>query len=134
MARRFTAASPRRIYSPRARRTALPPSIGLTAPWGGGKSSLMFQLRRALLEPSPGRHRTWIPIRFDAWKFERSERIWAALSRAIYEQSQEQMAWRERIAFKFGLERRRRSLLAFWGGPALVGVLLVAALVLALVH
>src|SRR6202789_3462766 len=116
------------------RRTELPLSIGLTAPWGGGKSSLMFQLRRALQEPSPGRHRTWIPVRFDAWKFERSERIGAALSRAIYEQSQERMGWPERLRFRVTLERRRRSWLAFWGGPVLVMALFVGAVALLVLH
>jgi KAP family P-loop domain len=116
------------------RRTELPLSIGLTAPWGGGKSSVMFQLRRALGEPVAGRHRTWIPIRFDAWKFERSERIWAALSRAIYEQSQSGMTRRQRIGFKWRLERRRRSAFEFWGGPGLVTALFLAAVALAFLH
>lgn len=107
-------------------RTGLSLSIGITAPWGGGKSSVMLQLREALTRSEASRTREWIPIRFDAWKHEGSERLWAALSKAIYEQSLEQMnAW-GRTRFKFGLERERRGRLSFWVVPLALLIVLVA--------
>jgi len=106
-------------------RTGLSLSIGITAPWGGGKSSVMSQLREALSREEPGRTREWIPIHFDAWKYERSERLWAALSKAIYEQSIARMDPWERTRFKFSLERARRGWLAFWGWPLLLAALLI---------
>ena len=55
-----------------------PPQIVLvTGLSGGGKSSVMAQLRDVLSRPQAS-GREWIPIGFDAWKYERSERIWAA--------------------------------------------------------
>lgn len=115
-------------------RTGLGLSIGITAPWGAGKSSIMRQLRTALTSPRPGRHRTWIPIRFDAWKYERSERLWAALSKAIYDQSLETMGSRQRAWFKFRLEGRRRGWVAFLLFPLLVMASLLALGVLVAVN
>jgi len=107
-------------------RTGLSLSIGITAPWGGGKSSVMLQLREALTRSEATRTREWIPIRFDAWKHEGSEQLWAALSKAIYEQSLEQMNSWGRTRFKFGLERERRGRLSFWVVPLALLIALVA--------
>jgi KAP family P-loop domain len=89
--------------------TGFPLAIAITAPWGGGKSSAMLQLRR-LLETSsegaePSRH--WYTVVFEAWKYERSERVWAALAKAIYDQPQSQMSWRKRTSFRLTLEFER---------------------------
>jgi hypothetical protein len=115
-------------------RTELPLSIGVTAPWGAGKSSLMAQLRAALARSRPPGGREWIPIGFDAWKYERSERIWAALSRAIYEQGQAGWTRRRRAWFRIRLEFRRRGALALLWGPALVLALFAIAAVVVLLH
>jgi hypothetical protein len=111
--------------------TTLPLAIGVTAPWGGGKSSLMCQLRDVL---EAGGRRDWIPIRFDAWKYERSERLWAALGKAIYEQPQERWGWSRRLGFKVRLQWARSGGWRFWGQAlALPLLLLVAAGALAIV-
>ena len=116
------------------RETKLPLAIAITAPWGAGKSSFMEQLEMRLREDS-GRpikrsgkrtpsaektkniDRSWYTVRFPAWKYEKGERIWAALAKAIYEQPQakEQMpkVW-QRILLRFHLERERRGKLSFW--------------------
>lgn len=117
-------------------KTALPLAIAVTAPWGAGKSSVMRQLQ-GLLEARPAAgiddaehretHRNWRTVRFDAWKYERSERLWAALAKAIYDQSQERMSWREKLVFRLRLERRR---LGVWKFSAVtIAPLLVAAIV-----
>ena len=96
-------------------RTRLPLAIAVTAPWGAGKSSVMLQLRELLARrartASPGR--SWRIVSFAAWKYERSERLWAALGKAIYDQPQAGMGPLERVRFRVRLERERRGALRF---------------------
>jgi hypothetical protein len=114
--------------------TVLPLAIAVTAPWGAGKSSVMYQLEAALRRPSAGAgvQRTWTTVSFDAWKYERSERLWAALAKAIYRQAQRQMSFFGRLRFRLRLELRRRGLLGSLlalGWPLLVLGALTVALV-----
>lgn len=110
-------------------KTVLPLAMAVTGPWGAGKSSVMRQLE-ALLDGAPTRwhggrvasHRKWRTVRFDAWKYEHSERLWAALVRAIYDQSQASMSLRAKLVFRLRLERRR---LGWW---KLMGVTLAPCL------
>ncbi len=104
----------------RDRRTELPIAIAITGPWGAGKSSVMLQLREAL-DLAPARDadaRRWSTVRFDGWKYERRERLWAALATAIYEQPQRKMTRWERLKFRVRLEWRRRGPLGFLGSFA----------------
>jgi KAP family P-loop domain len=91
--------------------TVLPLAIAVTAPWGAGKSSVMHQLEATLRQPpaGAGAQRTWTTVSFDAWKYERSERLWAALAKAIYRQAQRQMSFFGRLRFRLRLELRRRG-------------------------
>ena len=70
--------------------TTLPLAIAITAPWGAGKSSVMLQLKDRLSEQgngaASGYRRRWQTVWLEAWKYEKGERLWAALARAIYEQ------------------------------------------------
>lgn len=113
-------------------RTALPLAISVTARWGAGKSSVMRQLK-ALLDAEPSKqlrgggtaNRRWKTVRFDAWKYERGERLWAALVKAIYDQSQDDMSLPAKLKFRARLERRR---LGLWKMAAItVAPLLLAA-------
>ncbi len=106
-------------------RTALPLALAITAPWGSGKSSVMWQLRERLEHPPEEMHphRSWYTVRFDAWKYENSERLWAALAKAIYDDPQEQMGRFERLWFRVKLEYRRLALWRFllkFAWPALL--------------
>lgn len=89
--------------------TNLPIAIGITAAWGAGKSSVMLQLRNLLREPGTRQpqERKWWTVDFPAWKYEHGERLWAALAKAVYEQPQEDMSWRERVRFRVRIERER---------------------------
>lgn len=109
------------------RRTELPLAIAVTGRWGGGKSSVMLQLQERLdgwsraagdddesddgADPAPPRR--WRTIAFAAWKYDRRERLWAALANAIYTQPQETMKWWQRLAFRVRLEWKRRGWLDF---------------------
>lgn len=70
----------------------------------------LYWLRPIRLRPRPPRR--WYTVVFEAWKYERSERLWAALAKAIYDQPQRQMPWRERIRFRLRLERSRTGVFA----------------------
>jgi hypothetical protein len=114
--------------------TVLPLAIAVTAPWGAGKSSVMNQLEAVLRKPPMGStaQRVWTTVRFDAWKYERSERLWAALAKAIYRQTQRQMSWYGRLRFRARLELRRRgpvgSLLTLAWPLFVVGAIVVTIL------
>ncbi|HZK15161.1 MAG TPA: hypothetical protein VFC52_01045, partial [Solirubrobacterales bacterium] len=60
-------------------------------------------------------------------KYEHGERLWAALSKAIYEQAQAGRSWHRRTAFKVHLQWRRL------GGLGFVGRALLAPLALGLI-
>jgi tetratricopeptide (TPR) repeat protein len=97
-------------------RTHLPLTIALTAPWGGGKSSLMQQLesrlrgktRTAAAGAQPGPR--WLAVRFDVWKFPESEQIWASLAKEIYKQGQKDFTFWQKVLFRARLEWKRGKL------------------------
>jgi hypothetical protein len=93
--------------------TSLPLAIGVNAPWGAGKSSVMKQLEArlgAVVVPGETR-RKWYTVSFEAWKYEHSERLWAALALAMYDQPQHarQMSSPQRRAFRRHLDQARHS-------------------------
>jgi hypothetical protein len=110
--------------------TTLPLAVAITAPWGRGTSSVMLQLRKALIENQLDDGRTWVAVAFDAWKYERSERLWAAMAKAIYEQPLNSMTTRwQRTLFRLRLQNRRRGGWMFWGrGVGLPVTLAVATI------
>lgn len=134
--------------------TTLPITIGITAPWGAGKSSAMLQLRERLasrpldaltrmrqrirkffeadqrVSTVPG----WFVVNFDAWKYETSLAIWTALAKKIYDDARSQMTYLERVNFRLRLEFERLELWRFLvrglGPPAIIAA--VGALAAAL--
>ena len=107
--------------------TSLPLAIAVTAPWGAGKSSVMLQLQDELRDPKPAgdNDRRWHIVCLDAWKYEKSERLWAALAKAIYDQPFKG-DWRGRAKFVLNVEWRR---LGGWkqAGLLLFGLLAAVA-------
>jgi hypothetical protein len=55
--------------------------IGIHGPWGSGKTTLMYAIRKALLAKPPAA--TPIVIEFNAWKYQAREALWRALILAI---------------------------------------------------
>lgn len=91
--------------------TDLPLAIALTAPWGGGKSSLMMQLQKYLTDEERSKNgRRWQAVWFDAWKYETNEQVWASLAKRIYDHPQSSMDYWERVRFRIDLEHRRGKL------------------------
>jgi len=117
--------------------TTLPLAIAVTGRWGAGKSSMMRQLEQQLRNgPENGTaHRRWTIVRFDAWKYERSERLWAALAKSVYEQAlASRGTWHARLLFRVGLEWRRLGWWRFvlrYAWPVIVAAAVVVALLAA---
>ena len=94
------------------RKTTFPLAIAVTAPWGAGKSSVMLQLKKRLdsswEDKTDGPRRRWYTVEFPAWRFEQSERLWAALAKTIYEVPQKRMGSNgAQIWFRLTLEWSR---------------------------
>ncbi len=53
--------------------------IAIDAPWGTGKTSLMYMLQEELKSGEGG----FIPVWFNAWKYDQEESLWAALALKI---------------------------------------------------
>jgi len=110
-----------------------PLSISIQAPWGGGKSSLMKQVRHKLdrnfeqererthanigqvwdflnakikLQPPKDKSEYWT-IWFNAWKYESSEQMWAGLVNAIVSQVSDRLPGVERELFLLRLNLAR---------------------------
>ncbi len=83
--------------------TSLPLAVAITAPWGAGKSSVMLQLEGRLRDQAPHDHwrRGWYTVQFPAWKYERGERVWAALAQRInaIRDDRRQMSFWQRLRF-----------------------------------
>jgi hypothetical protein len=115
--------------------TKLPLAITVTAPWGGGKSSVMLQLEQSLRKTADrGAHaaryrRRWHTVRLGAWKYEKSERLWAALAKAIYEQPQKRMSGLEALRFRLLLQWRRLGRWRFLARSVPLAVIVLGALV-----
>ena len=114
--------------------TAMPLAIAVTGRWGAGKSSVMRQLESQLRDPPEGvtAYRRWTVVRFDAWKYERSERLWAALAKSVYEQAlASRDGWMGRLGFRLRLERRRLGIHRFalrYAWPVVVAAAATVAL------
>jgi len=61
-----------------SRDTGTPLSIGVYGPWGQGKSSLMLRVEEELKQISSTK-RDIVSVRFNAWKYDQKDTIWAAL-------------------------------------------------------
>ncbi len=98
-----------------SKETQKPITIGIDAPWGGGKTTLMRMLEKRL-GPKPIPHaRFWqkkktagfFNVWFNAWKYNEEESLWGALVLEILDQIGKQLGWQRRVKIWFNLNRRR---------------------------
>jgi len=121
-----------------SRETRFPLALAITAPWGAGKSSVMLQLKQRLRDSrteSGGGGEDgyqWYTVWLDAWKYEKSERLWASLAKAMYEQPQQEMNIFGRVWFRLWLELRRRGMRTVFV-QGLLGAIASAAVVTTLI-
>jgi KAP family P-loop domain len=89
--------------------TTFPLTIAISAPWGGGKSSVMRLLRDQLR--ASGERPGWVIVEFPAWRYETGEQLWAAMAKATYDAALDpaRLDWYERLMFRIRLELRRSS-------------------------
>jgi hypothetical protein len=110
--------------------TSLPLAVAITGEWGAGKSSMMRQLAdRLTASAATSAGREWVVVEFDAWKYQRGESLWAALTKAIYEGALAGRSRSGRIAFKTRLEWERQGRLRWTAKLLAPFAVLAAALV-----
>jgi len=64
--------------------TSTPLTIGIYGPWGAGKTSFMLQLENEITRLSGlDKNNNFHHVKFDAWKHQTNEKVWAALLQAI---------------------------------------------------
>jgi hypothetical protein len=88
--------------------TTFPLTIAISAPWGGGKSSIMRMVRERLEGSSDAP--PWLTVDFPAWRYESGEQLWAAMANATYDKALTRRGWLERQRFRLRVEMRRGSL------------------------
>lgn len=89
-------------------RTQPPLTLSIEGEWGSGKSSFMLQLQEALRRELQDRARF---IRFNAWRHDRSESLWAAFALEFSRQLVEGRSWfqRRRMRLRLGLARLQKG-------------------------
>ena len=104
--------------------TTFPLTIAVSAPWGGGKSSIMRMLGQELDEHPHGPK--WLAVDFPAWRYETGEQLWAAMAKATYDAGLKRLGFLDRQLFRLRLEIERGSVTR---AGLRVGATLAAALV-----
>lgn len=88
--------------------TTFPLTIAISAPWGGGKSSIMRQLIARLSAET--KSAPWVIVYFPAWRYETGEQLWAAMAKATYDAGVKSRPGRfGGVRFRWALERKRLS-------------------------
>jgi hypothetical protein len=88
------------------KRTKKPLTIGIDAPWGMGKTTLMHMIQDRLQEDRP--YAPPLPTAwFNAWKHDKEESLWAALALEILSQVQQKLSRREQLALWLELNKER---------------------------
>jgi hypothetical protein len=87
-------------------RTKKPLTIGIDAPWGMGKTTLMRMIESRLKEDRPSAPP--LPtVWFNAWTYDKDEALWAALALEILRQVREEVGPPKRLALWLALNTER---------------------------
>ena len=86
--------------------TTFPLTIAVSAPWGGGKSSIMRMLGQELDEHPHGPE--WLAVDFPAWRYETGEH-WAAMAKATYDAGLRRLGFLDRSYSGCGWRSSRGS-------------------------
>lgn len=77
-------------------KTSKPLTIGIDAPWGMGKTTLMHMIRNQMVQQATKHKRSFPVVWFNAWKYDREESLWAALVLEILTQVRKQFnVWQQ---------------------------------------
>lgn len=102
--------------------------LHINGPWGSGKSSLLNFIRDELMEQKDDEK--WVPVYFNAWRFQRLGPPWWALTRELYRQARTELLQSHvridnRRATILMLNELRWRVLHGWGGAILLMGLIV---------
>lgn len=88
----------------RHKETSTPLTIGIYGPWGTGKTSFMMQLENEINHLSiqdVNNKKKIFHVKFDAWKHQTNEKVWAALLQTIPLQLEKDLGLFERLYRRF---------------------------------
>lgn len=79
--------------------TTTPMAIGIYGPWGQGKSSFMLRMEQELesLHHSKEGILPCVPVRFNAWRFDEKDKVWAALMAEIHDVYKDKVRFWKRV-------------------------------------
>jgi hypothetical protein len=93
--------------------TRAPLTISIEGAWGSGKSSFMRQLEDALALASPSPKRAPLVVKFNAWRHDKDESLWASFATSFSDQIAEQQPWWRRTVGRLGLMWNQLSAAGF---------------------
>jgi hypothetical protein len=74
--------------------TKPPLTLSIEGPWGSGKSSFMFQLEKRIKEMTPSSTNPPVTIRFNAWRLNQEEAVWAGYATSVISALRKTVGWR----------------------------------------
>lgn len=110
-------------------KTKPPLTISIEGPWGSGKSSFMLQLERELKAQYSGKHKQYY-IKFNAWRSDKDEALWAAFALTFIKQLEPQIDLHRRVWANVGLLWRRFEGRRGWLQLARLAIFAIALLIL----
>ncbi len=109
--------------------TRPPLTISIEGAWGSGKSSFMRQLEGALALASPSPKRAPLVVKFNAWRHDKDESLWASFATSFADQIADQQPWWRRNVGRFGLMWNQLSAAAFLPVVLWLGLVLLLGFV-----
>jgi len=106
--------------------TGTPLAIAICAHWGMGKTTLMHYIKKRIDEIGLESGERYVKIDFNAWKYSKSEAIWAAFYSVILASVEKSLSRGRRLLFRGRVAKETHPVrfAAWWAGAAM----LVAAL------
>jgi KAP family P-loop domain len=109
-----------------AEKTQGPLTLSIEGPWGSGKSSFMLQLDKVLLDEHC---RT---IKFNAWRHDKEDALWAAFALETLRQLRSQVGWFHRLKSRVKLFQSRYEWSTGWPAAVQVGLIWMVYLLAAI--
>jgi hypothetical protein len=101
--------------------------MSIEGPWGSGKSSFMLQLEKEL-KAQYSEKRKQFYVKFNAWRSDKDEALWAAFALTFIKQLEPEIDWRRRIWANVELLWRRFEWRRAWFQLARLAIFAIALL------
>jgi KAP family P-loop domain len=112
-------------------KTKPPLTISVEGPWGSGKSSFMLQLQKQLEAMDTGERKKYF-IKFNAWRSDKDEALWAAFALTFIRQLEGEVSFLRRFCGNIELLWRRLDWRRGWLELAKISIAWVAFLSLSI--